>query len=58
MQLSDIARRLADVFDLGAWAAWFTSLDRSFVFLLVLPFVVAVIGLWASWRQRDDEEGK
>jgi hypothetical protein len=38
--------------DLGAWAAWFGSLDRSFLFLLILPFVVAVIGLWAEYRDR------
>lgn len=37
---------------------WFTQLDREFIFLLALPFVVAVIGLWASFleKDRDDEE--
>ena len=57
MDLADAARRLAGMFDLDVWAAWFASLDRGFIFLLVLPFVVAVIGLWASYLQ-DDEDRK
>ena len=57
MDFSDAARRLAGMFDLDLWAAWFTSLDRGFIFLLVLPFVVAVIGLWATYFQ-DDEDRK
>ena len=35
---------------------WFSQLDRSFLFLLILPFVVAAVGLWAhvvEGRQRD-----
>jgi hypothetical protein len=49
---------LAEVFDAAAWDAWFAELDRVFVFLLVLPFVVAVVGLWADRRshQRDGNE--
>jgi hypothetical protein len=39
---------IAELFDLAAWRAWFAGLDRAFVFLLILPFVVAVIGLWAE----------
>jgi hypothetical protein len=57
MDFSDVARRLAEMLDFDLWAAWFASLDRGFVFLLVLPFVVAVIGLWASYLQ-DDEDRK
>jgi hypothetical protein len=34
--------------DAAAWRAWLESLDRGFVFLLLLPFVVAVVGLWAE----------
>ena len=44
---------LADVFDAGAWSDWLASLDRGFLFLLILPFVVAAVGLWAD-RGRDD----
>ena len=33
-----------------AWAQWFAQLDRSFLFLLILPFVVAAVGLWSSRR--------
>jgi Putative Na+/H+ antiporter len=40
-----------EVFDLAAWREWFAGLDRGFVFLLVLPLVVAAVGLWAE-RQR------
>jgi hypothetical protein len=43
---------LAEVFDASLWSAWFAELDRGFVFLLVLPFVVAVVGLWAERRSR------
>jgi hypothetical protein len=46
--------RISELFDLGLWSDWFAQLDRGFVFLLVLPFVVAVIGVWASYREKDD----
>ena len=57
MYLTEVARRIAEMFDLNQWAAWFGSLDRGFLFLLILPFVVAVVGLWGSYL-RDDEEDK
>lgn len=47
-----IRGQVAEIFDWGLWAQWFGQLDRSFVFLLVLPFVVAVVGLWAECRER------
>jgi hypothetical protein len=53
------ANPIAELFDLAAWAAWFSQLDRTFIFLLVLPFVVALVGLWAAYRDRErdrDEE--
>lgn len=53
--LDGVARRIAEFFDWGTWAAWFASLEREFIFLLVLPFVVAVIGLWASFNEKDRE---
>ncbi len=56
MSLSEIASRLAEVLDLELWAAWFAGLDRGFVFLLVLPFVVAIVGLWASYLRDEDDE--
>jgi hypothetical protein len=31
---------------------WFSQLDRSLLFLLILPFVVAVVGLWAERSER------
>jgi hypothetical protein len=44
---------LAEAFDFSAWADWFAGLDRAFLFLLILPFVVAVVGLWAQRFQGD-----
>jgi hypothetical protein len=55
--LTDAARRLAELFDPSVWAAWFASLDRGFAFLLILPFVVAMVGLWSSFRDRDERDG-
>jgi hypothetical protein len=40
-----------EVFDPSAWQRWIAQLDRGFIFLLLLPFVVAVVGLWASSRE-------
>jgi hypothetical protein len=42
----------AEMFDFARWAEWFGSLDREFMFLLALPFVVAAIGLWAEYRDK------
>ena len=44
---------ISEAFDLALWADWFAGLDRAFVFLLVLPFVVAAVGLWAEHRDKD-----
>lgn len=49
------ASRLAEFFDFNLWSDWFADLDRGFIFLLLLPFVVAVIGLWA-WFTEDDRK--
>ncbi len=45
--------QVSEVFDLGLWGEWFAGLDRSFAFLLILPFVVAAIGLWSEYRRRE-----
>jgi hypothetical protein len=47
---------IGEVFDLQRWAAWFSGLDRTFAFLLALPFVVAAVGLWAELRQRNEKD--
>jgi hypothetical protein len=39
-----------EIFDWALWSEWFAQLDRSFLFLLILPFVVALVGLWSSRR--------
>jgi predicted cation transporter len=45
---------VTEVVDLDLWAQWFSSLDRSFLFLLILPFVIAAIGLWAEYFRHAD----
>jgi hypothetical protein len=39
------------MFSLAAWRDWFAGVDRSFAFLLLLPVVVAVVGLWSARRE-------
>ena len=43
---------VGEMVDLQLWADWFSQLDRSFLFLLILPFVVAAVGLWAEFSER------
>jgi hypothetical protein len=50
-----IQGQVGEIFDWDLWIQWFSALDRSFLFLLILPFVVAVIGLWAEFARRDDD---
>jgi hypothetical protein len=45
---------LSEFLDLSAWAQWLGSLDREFFFLLALPFVVAVVGLWSWWADKEE----
>lgn len=46
---------IAEFFDLALWFEWFSGLDRGFAFLLLLPLVVAAVGLWAHFRDPDRE---
>lgn len=46
---------IAEFFDLTLWFEWFSGLDRGFAFLLLLPLVVAAVGLWAHFRDPDRE---
>jgi hypothetical protein len=43
---------VGEFFDLELWMRWLSQLDRSFLFLLILPLVVAVVGLWAEYSER------
>jgi Na+/H+ antiporter NhaD/arsenite permease-like protein len=47
-----IRGEVAETFDWNLWVQWFSQLDRSFLFLLILPFVVAAVGLWAEYLER------
>ncbi|MBS0336323.1 MAG: putative Na+/H+ antiporter [Proteobacteria bacterium] len=42
-----------EILDWDLWAGWLAGLDRAFLFLLILPFVVAAVGLWAEYSRRD-----
>jgi hypothetical protein len=44
--------QVGEIFDWNLWVQWFSSLERSFLFLLILPFVVAAVGLWAEYAER------
>jgi hypothetical protein len=33
---------------------WLAGLEREYVFLLALPFVVAVVGLWSWWSDQEE----
>ena len=50
-----IKGQVSEIVDWGLWAQWFADLDRSFLFLLILPFVVAAVGLWAEVARRDEK---
>ena len=47
-----IRGQINELFDIGLWMQWFSQLDRSFLFLIILPFVVAAVGLWAHFSER------
>ncbi|MGQ0544740.1 MAG: hypothetical protein ACT4P3_05310 [Betaproteobacteria bacterium] len=47
---------LSEFLDLQRWAQWFSGLEREFIFLLALPFVVAIIGLWSALADKEQVE--
>ncbi len=49
-----IQGQVSEIVDWDLWAQWFAGLDRSFLFLLILPFVVAAVGLWAEYFRGND----
>jgi hypothetical protein len=51
-----LSGQLTEAFDLQLWSAWFSELERPFLYLLILPFVVAAVGLWAEFSKREDKE--
>jgi hypothetical protein len=44
---------VAELVDPASWSAWLDSVEREFAFLLVLPIVVAAVGLWAVRREKE-----
>jgi hypothetical protein len=51
-----IRGQVSEIVDWDLWARWFASLDRSFLFLLILPLVVAAVGLWAEFARRGERK--
>ena len=51
----DFEDQVDEIFDLDLWVQWFAEVDRPFLFLLILPLVVAAVGLWAELRSRRKE---
>jgi hypothetical protein len=51
----DLRGPIAEAFDAARWMAWFESLDRSFLFLLILPFVIVAVGFWADMLRKSRE---
>jgi hypothetical protein len=47
-----IKGQAAEFFDGALWVRWFAELDRPYLFLLILPFVVAVVGLWSELSKK------
>ena len=39
--------------DFDAWLAWLRSLDTAWLFLLIQPFVLAVVVLWSGSLNSD-----
>jgi hypothetical protein len=54
--IPSVIGRIGEVLDIGLWLQWFDQLDRTFIFLLTLPFEVALVGLWAAYRDRSLEQ--
>lgn len=46
-----LPKAAVEMFDYQSWAQWFQSLDRVFVFLLILPFVVVIVALWSDFSR-------
>ena len=44
---------LAEVFDLQLWQRWFSELNRPFLFLLILPFVVAAVSMASLYGHKN-----
>jgi hypothetical protein len=44
---------VTEMLDFEAWVAWIRSLDTAWLFLLILLFVVAVVGLWSRSLNSD-----
>ena len=45
-----------EIFNVELWQQWLSQVDRPFLFLLVLPFVVAAVGLWAELNRQSSKK--
>ena len=44
---------MTGLLDLEAWAEWIHSLDSAWLFLVILAFVIAAVGLWSRSLRLD-----
>jgi len=44
---------VTEMLDFEAWAGWIDSLGTAWVFLVIILFVVAVVGLWSRSLKSD-----
>lgn len=44
---------MTEILDFEAWLAWLRSVDTTWLFLLILPFVLAVVVLWSRSLKSD-----
>ena len=47
-----------EVFNVALWQQWVSQIDRPFLFLLILPFVVAAVGLWAELNEQSVKKAR
>lgn len=43
---------IAEMFDLALWSQWFAEMGHGFSFLVLLPVIAIVIGLWAEYSEQ------
>lgn len=44
---------MSEILAFGAWIQWIRSLDTVWLFLVILPIVVVVVGLWSRSLKAD-----
>ena len=53
MDLLACTSAVTGLLDLEAWVEWIHSLDSAWLFLVILAFVLAAVGLWSRSLRLD-----